>query len=1079
MSRTLARAPCTIAPRAFLLTAAIEQAMDLAIGITPAMIGISNSKRRDSWLPRVFSCGSTLLVALLLLVSGTAVAQVPPTCPADLDTANIIEHDFTVSFCELCDTGTVRMIIRNPYEEDDDADFSDIVITENLAASGLTYVANSTTFTATNLPGPPPLVEPVLGGANNEVLTWTLSNLFTMDAPLVGGAGLEPTLEVEFNVERFAPLGEEGLVAANRTIGAAVEFTPSCDLGYRHTSTTGSGILPLNEPVPVVIKTGRNVDAGQDAANYSDPVYGHENDDVIWRIEVQNSGLADLQDLKFTDIIDPGNFVIDYVCANEADADSVASGGAAGGCVAYPAVTSLPDLAVADLFGGAPPYIAAPAGGSGFFFIVGRVTDSCSNRVNSVSGVEWGCEAQAPPGGIGTTSTGASTQDDALMSTLAVANTLDVDVALTGTNTAQPMGGKGTVTITITNNTGGTIKGGATGIRIQNLLPEDYVIDTTFDPTVAMTPAYGNTYPGMLDTIEWTNPQPGTYPLVTNDPLLPLLNTDLEFLVTSSTVHPDFPDQFNMLRHGDVLTITFRTVLIDPQYYDKEAYLDVREEQPASDPPDTDPTESFAISNQLDIWFEEFCTATEHQLTFNDNDTADPEDIDLDMIGTELVYILTNTDVLPLTVQLNNNGGHDADDYFAYVTFGEAMEIQTAPASCSVTTNPPAMPVWQLPVALPASATVYQCDPGVVPAGGTLQLDFEVAKNPDVNADDDLTFRADVIGEITLSDGTPLWFPTPTARGDGILDRANNYTIDALRARVVGYNLLKSQQGICTENNPPPGSPDSLIQIGEECEFHIESGGWFGFETPGFTYIAVQDIQVVDNIPDGQGYISSTDPFAPGYSTGQVLNATLNPPPAPLTENPFDWTHNTVVPAERITERDHWFRVDVTTRLLNDPIDTVAPPNQHADLSSNVLTSTFEAVFFNPLTGLEEVYTLSTSTIGYPPEFRRRVDLTVTEPRLILTKEVCNETIYGTGPGCTNFVTLADDGDAFDTYIYRINVLNEAASGSVTRAPAYDITVTSVTDPTDLIYVDPLETDGLDNDGDTAIDEGGGEGQIV
>ena len=204
-----------------------------------------------------------------------------------------------------------------------------------------------------------------------------------------------------------------------------------------------------------------------------------------------------------------------------------------------------------------------------------------------------------------------------------------------------------------------------------------------------------------------------------------------------------------------------------------------------------------------------FCTADEHHLTFNDNDTADPEDIDIDMAGTELVYILTNDDVLPLTVELQNNGGHDADDYFAYVTFGEAMTVQTAPASCSVTANPPAMPVWQLPVALPASATVYQCDPGVVTAGGTQTLNFEVVKNADVNADDDLTFRADVIGEITLSDGTPLWFPTPTPRGDGITDRANNYTIDALRARVVGYNLLKSQEGVCTETTRRRQAPTS------------------------------------------------------------------------------------------------------------------------------------------------------------------------------------------------------------------------------------------------------------------------------
>ena len=1022
----------------------------------------------------------SLMALVTFLWSTEVVAQaVPPNCPSNLPTADIINHDFTVSFCELCGVGTVRLVIENPYRRSDDADFSDIVITENLANSGLTYVPGTTRFTASNA-APPPVVQPVVSGPNGSILTWTLSNQFVLEARPNGGGGNQRSLTLEFDVRRAAAVGEEGLVLADRTIEGAVEFTPSCDTNYRHTSTTGPGLLPLNEPEPQIIKTGRNLDAGQGPGSYSDPVYGHENDNAIWRIEVRNNGAADLQDLQFSDMIQPGNFEIDYVCDNEADATSVASGGGAGNCRAVGGVTDLPDISVEQLFGGAPgTYIVAPAGGSGFYYLAGRITDSCVDRVNSVFDVEWGCEVQPPPGGIAATSTGLTAQDDALLSTLSVVNSLDVDVFLTGTNTSQPMGSKGTVAIRITNNTGGTIKGGVNGLRLRDLLPPEYVIDPTFDPTVVISPAYGNAYPGMLDTVEWTNPEPQTYPLTTNDPALPLRNTTLDFLVTSSTVHPDFTDQFNMLRHGDVLTVRFRTVLIDPQYYDLEAYLDVRQEEPNSDPPGTDPTETFAIDNQLEIWFEEFCTNTEHYLLFNDNDTAEPEDIDVDITGSELVFILTNTDVLRLTAELRNRGGHDADDYFAYVTFGEAMEVQTAPSSCTETSNPPAMPVWQTPVGLPPTATVYLCDVGVIRAGQRRRLNFDVVKNQDLNADDDLTFRVDAIGEITLSDGTPLWFPAPTQRSDGITDRANNYSIDAIRARVVGYNLLKSQLGVCTENNPPPGSPDSEIQIGEECEFHIESGGWFGFQTPGFTYIAVQDIQVVDEIPDGQGYISSTDPFAPGASTNAVLGVSLNPPPLALSEDFFDWTFNTVVPAERITEKDHWFRVNTTTRLLNDPIDVSAAPNLHANISRNILTSTFEAVFYNPLTDLEEIYTLGPSTVGFPPEFRRSVDLTVTEPRLIVDKEVCNETIYGVGPACSNFVPLADDGDAFDTYIFRITVANEAAAGGVTRAPAYDVTVTSDNDPTDLNFVDPLETDGLDNDGNAEIDEAAGEGQIV
>ena len=1018
-----------------------------------------------------------------LLWSGGASAQgVPANCPADLQTANIINHDFSVSFCELCGVGTVRLEIENPYRNSDDADFSDLIITEDLLASGLTYVPGTTSF-STNVGGPPPVVEPFVNGPNGSVLTWVIDSSFVLqDRP--NGGSTPRRLTVEFDVRRYSPAVEEGLVQANRTINAQVEFTPSCDLTYRNTSTTGPGLLPLNEPEPQIFKTGRVVDAGQGAGSYTPIIYGHEDDDAIWRIEVRNSGLADLQDLEFTDEMQPGNFLIDYICDSEGDANSVATGGGPGNCSAVSGGTLLTDVHVETLFGGGPaPYIVAPAGGSGFYFLVGRITNSCLDRTNTVRNVEWGCEVQPPEGGIDQTSFGLTAQDDAVLSTQSVFNNLDVDVALTGTNTNQPMGSRGTVTITISNFTGGTITGGAGGIRIRDLLPVEYVVDSTFTPTVQMAPAYGNNYLGMLDTIAWDNPQPNTVPLTLDQSLtaFPLANVAPEFTITSSTTNtiPGEPDQFNLLRHGDVLTVTFQTVLIDPQYYDLEAYLDVRMEEPLSDPPGTDPTETFQIDNVLDIWFSEYCNNVEHQLTFIDSDTADPEDIDVDITGSELVFILTNTDTLTLTAQLRNNGGHEADDYFAYVSFGNAMSVQTAPGSCSVTTNPPPMPVWQDPVSIPASATVYQCDPGVIPPNATRSLSFDVVKNLDPAADDDLTFRVDVIGEITLNNGTPLWFPTPTVRGDGLTDRANNYTIDALRARVVGYNLLKSQLGNCSENNLPPLNPDIEVQIGEECDFHIESGGWFGFDTPGFTYIAVQDIQVVDQIPDGQGYLWSNNPLDPGYSTAAILGVTLNPPPPPLSENWFDWTFNTDDPAERITVKDHWFRVDVKTRLLNDPLDNSAPPNEHAANSRNVLSSTFVAVFFNPLTSLEELYTLGPSTIGFPPEFRRRVDLTVTEPNLILVKEVCNETIYGVGPGCTNFAPLVDDGDAFDDYIFRITVTNEAAASGTTRAPAYDVTVTSVTDPTDLITVYPLETDGLDNDGNTEIDEVAGEGQIV
>ena len=93
--------------------------------------------------------------------------------------ADLIDHDFSVSFCELCEIGTVRIEIENPFRNNDDADFTDIVITEDLRASGLTYVPNSTQFTGNGVTAPPN-VQPAVGGPNNSVLTWTLLGSYVL-----------------------------------------------------------------------------------------------------------------------------------------------------------------------------------------------------------------------------------------------------------------------------------------------------------------------------------------------------------------------------------------------------------------------------------------------------------------------------------------------------------------------------------------------------------------------------------------------------------------------------------------------------------------------------------------------------------------------------------------------------------------------------------------------------------------------------------------------------------------------------------------------------------------------------------
>ena len=983
-----------------------------------------------------------------LLPAGTALAS-HPKCSDDPSTFNVVSHDFSASYCELCGIGEIHIVISNPANQP----LTNITVTEDLGASGLEYIAGTTTINGSATG------DPLIAGS---ILTWTPAEVPELASLKSAKNHSTPrTYEIVFQVRRSAGT-EEGLVSANRLIEATVAFDyERCDssLYPRTTDSTGQELLPLREPVPGVTKAGRNVDAAQ--GDYTDPVYGNTNDDIIWQIEISNSGLAAMQDLKFDDLMTAGNMSVNYACPTEGTALAVANnnGVLPGGSPCIAASNSITNFAVDDPFGNPGndepgAYVDVPAGGVARIYLVGKATSSCNDQTNTASGIEWGCEVNNPDGGITNTSTGASPGSaSATLETLVTNNGLQIQRQISGTNTAQPVGTKGTITITITNNTGGTVK----NIQLNDVLPTGptfYVVDSTFIPTVVVNPAYG-AYAGMTDTINWTNQN-----------IDPLLNTSPTFTLTSSTTHPDYADQINMLRQGDVLIATFRIVLINSTYFDKQVDLDVRTEVAGADDPANMPT----LTNQLYVTFEQFCTPGVTQQAssypFTDNFTPSPEDIDIDITGAELVFILTNDpdQTLPLQVQLTNNGGHDAADYYAYVTFGETMTVVTAPGSCVVTTNPPPHEVWDTPEDIPPTATVYRCTGPPIAPGATRNLDFEVIKNASSTADD-LTFRADVVAEITTSDGNPLTFPAPS---DPIGSSANNYSLDGIRARVIGFNLTKTQLGNCSENNPPPASPDTDVQIGEQCDFHIETGGWFGFQTPGFTYIAVQNIQVVDELPDGQGYISSTDPALTSDAT--ILGISLNPAGlSPLDEGSIDWTFNQVAPAERITVKDQWFRVDVNTRILNDPVDSSASPNQHAAASTNILNSTFEAVF--NIAGVEEIYTLGPNTVGYPQESVRRVDLTITEPNIQVVKEVCNETLYGVGLACSNFVTAADDGDTNDAYIYRITLTNQASSGGVTRAPAYDVVSTDVLDASDLMLIVPFNSDGLDNDGDGLTDE--------
>ncbi len=996
---------------------------------------------------------------------------------------SVVTHNAT-SFCEFCGDGTVSLTVQNPTG----APLTNITIVEDLQASGLEYINNSTTVTSGTAGNP---------GIVGSQLTWTSAQLSAL-ANLAGGSSFVITFDVRSTVA-------ENLITADRNISATADFDMSC-LAARQTVDSGQFEVPIRQPQPNVIKDGRNYDAGQ--GGYSDPVYGNLNDDVIWRVNVQNVGLANMEALRINDAIN-GNFNINYICPTEASAVAIAAANGVGGA---PCIAMTSPFNVADPFGNAadPDDIAAGSN-TAFVYYVGRVLAAHTNNTN-LSDISWGCAVDSPTGGLITVpaSTGGSPPavvitDSGDLSTTVLPAGLQITQTVTGSNPAQPLGSKGLVTVSINNQTGGTIK----NIQLQNIVPNGYVVDGSYgsqaapedcDCTVTFTPAYGASYPGFIDTVVRDDPE--------RDNGDPLDDLTPNFTFTSSTTGAD-ANQVDLLRNGDIVTLTFGIVMVDPVRFDLEADLDVAPENTTDG---TDPTNALALTSSASVDFDAADAAGVQNQTGNDvlNFNADPEDLDVSI--SDALFILTNNPGVPLNlnVLLTNNGLHDADDYTLYVSFGQAMTVQTAPAGCAgPVANPPPHPHWDDPAAIPATAAVYACDRGVIAPGpgATETFTFSVVKAAGA-VDDDLTFRADVFGEVTLFDGTPLTFPAPVVIADttpNVAQLANNYSFDAIRSRVLGFNLVKSTW-YCAEDglsqppipgdvlspvpaapNTPPLTGNLNSQIGEDCAYRIESGGWFGFVTPGFSLIEVQNITVTDDLPDGQGFI----PFGGGnynYTStgGIVLNgADGGATSVQLGETDISWNFNT---ASGISVADEFFRVDFKTRLLNDPVDLAYPvpggyaPNLHGNLSTNIARSSFTAVFqSDPIGGVvQPTININVSDTanspagyilppGYPAESGRRVDLTDVEPNLLVTKQVCNESLYGFGTGCSVFADSINDGDTNDSYIYRITLENETSTP--VRSAAYNVISTDTLDSSDLMLIVDFAGDGLDNDGDTLVDE--------
>ncbi|MFD2311960.1 isopeptide-forming domain-containing fimbrial protein [Microbulbifer halophilus] len=1045
---------------------------------------------------------------------------------------------------------------------------------------------------------------------------------------------------------------------------------------YDQPNNQDSGNIDILQPSLEIDKQGWNYDSGQRENTLSDTIYGHNDDDIVWRLQLENTGDAPLQDLRIDDVLSRADVLNEnFVCPDAASANDVADNNGAlpsgSSCVSTDNFTGtvLNNWDVVPPFGDGndipAPYAATveaqtpgssngtidiAQGGTISLYLVGKLQGnaSCSNGtplINTFNDVQFGCAVQTPPGGIdlGLNDTGEVRTYYGQGSVGGGPDALQVERTLTGIDGSATVGMRGLMTITLSNQSGGTVWfDGSMDYHLRDELPEGYVLDPSYAPQLlrpegssgyADGSLYGS-YAGQVDGLEWVNPAGGVDTVDTNNFTDYLNNTAPEFKLFSTTDYPDANapssdgSYRDLMRHGDVVVLRFAIIYKNPEHFDLAADLDVVTEEPGIElyqrPEPTDPPALGALENILEVQFKTLCDAQviqSYSLTNNGTSTADdtgatidfdPEDLDVEVLDESFIVTNDPDQTTPLRVRATNNGGVNARDANVFISFGPTLEVTSvAPQNgnwqCDIAgmsndlvpqptpytawvVNPPGDPD-QLHLPLPSSpyATVYRCYPNhadplnrvLAPGPGeAVEFHFEVRKDEDSGAilEDDVTFRADAIGEIwtvddlALADPTvdmshsggntnnrvvqsfsttntataitnhhPQWFPQPgntnqnNARSDGEVDRGNLYSLDAHWSRGIGFNLMKDQVawsetggdtaamhgaiptlGECNEDNPAaliPALPDSemsddnpniarkereRVQIGEECTNRIQTGGWFGFESRGFSFIGVRDVLVQDQVQDGLAYISNTEPQV----TPQIEGATPEPNQptrTPLEEGLFGWEFTGSQPGgdggnDYIITIDQWFHVNATTRVQNKAENDRNDPNEHGADRNNIVNSSFEAAYHNENTGEDEYFDFDGTIVGYPWERIRRTDVMLTEPKVEVAKLVCDKGNFsadGSGGGTCSSGWQTDIGaaDTSHNYVFRLFVCNGDIQNSDSpapscdanndngqpRAPAYDLVVTDTIDtqvPTDLIKVIPFNEDGLDNDGDGQVDEG-------
>ncbi|MEM7734678.1 MAG: isopeptide-forming domain-containing fimbrial protein, partial [Deinococcota bacterium] len=527
---------------------------------------------------------------------------------ADLE----IIHDTTETQCTLCGEGTIVLEVRNTGG----TNLYDVIVSEDLGGSGLTYILGTTEISVEGAPYVAAGDPTVTGGGN--ILTWTdaeIAELAELDTILGSTADAIPQ-EIFIRFDVRSP-GETLNRAA--TFEATADYEIACGLPGSEVSPGVPLTDVLDQPDIVVRKTGRNVTAGQ--VGFTEDVFAGAGDTVVWEIEIENRGNVDAEDFFLRDFLSgTSNFDI-----TDVDDDP------AFGSPLTPDVTAtagrdqtyfLPDV---------------PANSTVTYFVRGTVNAVCNTTTNTAE-VEWGCDGEGARGGLSDPTDNNDT--GRLITEPSFVNGGNVSITQT---LVSPSGGpidtNGIVTIVVENN-GGT----AQNLDLTNTLPTGYVYDSTFTPTITSS----GTYTGQIDQVTVNAATP----------------TEPVFDLTSSTAVN------SLLRFDETATLTFR--IVQNANFDTTQDPTVREETDPSGN-NLDPAAIVDSTNQVRLDFTNTC-GDAGNFTADVAVTPATPDLDVDIDGN-LTRILSGVgDTETFTIRVNNRGDGEARNGTLNLTFGDGWQ---------------------------------------------------------------------------------------------------------------------------------------------------------------------------------------------------------------------------------------------------------------------------------------------------------------------------------------------------------------------------------------------------------------------